>query len=373
MEEYWHCDQFYFVEHSRFQITRDEVKEYIQLPSTLAFENQMLFMAERDWLGYALLSYFQESSIRFYGDCCEFYKTVEEKYQIEGFFEPWMKHIQLDFDQHHAENFAELLSSNQIFELKAVTDSFENAWFAFQFLLRSLDEILDEDQKSTKGYIRTPPCSSKRLIKRSTLVLDYEVTNNFKFLSKNLFDLLSEIQDRKMYFSQRKDRGLFYAIKEISGLAAGVIDAAYKALGNARGHDQVIAIGEIVESLEMLPQTHINEPKPRLSAETKAVINFLREVASDPLEFCFYCLQLSGLQDSIFLTDVYTSEKITLWFPLNLKRLNRTVDLLQNSETYPKQVDRLVNGTLQLNEQLDKLFSYERNYFSEDLFCDAQS
>ncbi|HUR80102.1 MAG TPA: hypothetical protein VM733_05020 [Thermoanaerobaculia bacterium] len=144
LEEYWHCDAFYFVAHPRLAIESDAVKSSLPLPATLAVEHMALWMAENDWLGYLLFAYFQESSIRFLDDAQTFYTDVERHYELETFFESWMAHISIDVRHGHADILGKLLDADASFTAaSAAHASIRNAWMAYRFLLASLDEIMD--------------------------------------------------------------------------------------------------------------------------------------------------------------------------------------------------------------------------------------
>lgn len=74
LEEYSHCDDYFFIEHP--DLNTEDVYRSVQLPSILNFDQQMYRMAEEDWLGHLLVSLFQESSIKFYQECKEFYRQL---------------------------------------------------------------------------------------------------------------------------------------------------------------------------------------------------------------------------------------------------------------------------------------------------------
>ena len=75
-------------------------------------------MAEEDWLGHLLVSLFQESSIKFYQECKEFYRQLEVRYKMENFFLPWIKHMDLDLNLSHAGRLSDVLDSDESCNVK---------------------------------------------------------------------------------------------------------------------------------------------------------------------------------------------------------------------------------------------------------------
>jgi len=156
LEEFSHYDDYYFVRHPNLSLADAEVKAYVHLPSSLAFDQQMLRMADDDWLGHVLVSFFQESTVRFFDDCKTFYALVEQNYDIPGFFAPWKQHIELDLKYGHADNFGTILSSDYEIPKSHLIRSLRNAWFTFEYLIGGLDEVLEQDVWGNTIYLRMP-------------------------------------------------------------------------------------------------------------------------------------------------------------------------------------------------------------------------
>ncbi|MGE0654006.1 MAG: hypothetical protein AB7F88_00070 [Pyrinomonadaceae bacterium] len=367
LEEYWHCDAFYFVEHPTFSLSKDDVKSYLELPSTLAFVNQMLFMAEKDWLGYSLFSYFQESSIRFHKDCFEFYEQVEAQYGIQDYFRPWAEHIRLDFAHQHAESFALLLESDNKLSRDQAISSIRNSWYAFHFLLKSLDEILAEDFTSEK-FFRAPPCRHLRLTNETSCFKTYEKVVCGKLNSRNLLDLIDELDDRLAPIDVLCIGTLWpNSSDEHLCLANILVEASFKALANARTHDEIISLGEMTEIALKFYRSRIQKQEKSSenvgAAETVAFGNFFREVANQPLEFCFFTLVVARIQAMASKTN-----EVGPWFPFSVAELSRTKDLLKGASLDSTIGDHLVNRYIQMIEQLKIWMSVDKTFFEADLF-----
>lgn len=106
LEEFWHCDAFYFVDQPSLALDSERVKAHVPLPASTAFEDIALSAADRDWLGHLLIAYFQESSLIFRSDSEEFYDSAESNNGLRGFIGGWRRHMSLDFEHRHADGLS---------------------------------------------------------------------------------------------------------------------------------------------------------------------------------------------------------------------------------------------------------------------------
>lgn len=111
IEEYAHCEEYFFVRHPSLPLDDATVRRTVHLPASVAFDQQMLRMAEQDWLGHVLAGFFQESTARFYDECRRFYSMVGDSYGLPGFFRNWEAHIEIDLTEGHADDFGRVLDS----------------------------------------------------------------------------------------------------------------------------------------------------------------------------------------------------------------------------------------------------------------------
>ena len=271
LEEYWHCDSFYFVHHPALSISDEDVKHYVPLPASLAFEQYTVQIAESDWLGYLLVSYFQESSIRFYADCQDFYREVEGAYQLPGFFKTWTAHIHLDFAHGHADNFIELLSSSDTISHEHFARSLTTAWFAFSFLYSALDQIETEAAQRSAVILRNP-------IQGWTLD---PATNSLcqvagKLRGTNLLELANNFVSAI---------GLHTLETEpIAFLTNGLVEALFYSMSLSNEHDEIIVLGKLIEAFPSAEKLAI---EPATSVAEMAIASFLRAQAVTPKSLLF--------------------------------------------------------------------------------------
>ena len=263
LEEYWHCDAFYFVRHPDLSISDDDVKSYVPLPASLAFEQYTVAVAETDWLAHLLISYFQESSIRFYDDCQKFYSEVEAAYNLPGFFKNWTAHMRLDFDHGHADNFVELLSSSETVSHELFARSLATAWFAFSFLYSSLNQIEAEAAKGAAVILRKP--IRRGVLDPSTsslcnVVRSVEGTNLLEFA--------------KAFASPG---GMQSVETEHSALLTnGVVEALFFAMSFSAEHDEIIVLGKVIEGFPAREDPAVQDQP---SSAAMAIVSFLRAQA----------------------------------------------------------------------------------------------
>jgi hypothetical protein len=271
LEEFWHCDAFYFVRHAALSISDDDVKNYIPLPASLAFEQYTVAVAETDWLAHLLISYFQESSIRFYDDCQEFYGEVEAAYKLPDFFRPWTAHMRLDFDHGHSDNFVELLSSSETVSHELFARSLATAWFAFSFLCSALDQIETEAAKGTAVTLRRPIRGG--ILDPSTsslchIVGNLEGTNLLELV--NTFALVIGLQSVEP--------------EDAAFLTNGVVQALFYAMSLSTEHDEIIVLGKLIEAF---PSNEDPGVQGGTSVAAMAIVSFLRAQAVSPKSLLF--------------------------------------------------------------------------------------
>jgi len=213
LEEYWHCDAFYFVEQSGISLTPTDVKNYVPLPASTAFEDHALRAAEEDPLGHLLIAYFQESSIIFRQDSERFYDAIEARYGLKGAFKGWRKHMSLDLDHDHSGELAARFDDDHVITLDEARGSLRTVQLAQYFLLKALDQIAEHSEVANAVTLRlpAPPFLCDQPVGRIEL-------------------------DRTL--------ALF--------LIATLRDSAFRALAMARTHDQIIATGRLASELNSI-------------------------------------------------------------------------------------------------------------------------
>ncbi|WP_331319007.1 hypothetical protein [Methylobacterium mesophilicum] len=213
LEEYWHCDAFYFVNQAGARLLASDVKSYVPLPASTAFEDHALRVAEEMPLGHLLIAYFQESSIIFRHDSEHFYDAVEKNYGLPNAFVGWRKHMTLDLDHDHAGELEARFDDERVVLVAEAAAAIRAVQLAHFYLLSALDQIAAHADVDDALAPRLPSTMANRI----------------------------STQDRHGEGSLSCDAGSY--------LVTAMREGAYRALALARTHDQIIATGRLASCL----------------------------------------------------------------------------------------------------------------------------
>lgn len=314
LDEYWHCDAFYSLDTPLLEgIRTEEIKAYVPLPASLAFEEHALQVAETDPIAHLLIAYFQESSIAFDEDSRIFYHAVEKQYGVQGLFNPWKQHIQIDIEQGHANGLAELLESDVRVSGTTLEKSLRQVWIAYYFLRCGLDDILSQDHGNeiTLRMPKQAPCHADNL--HDLLIAHLESMAPKRLLSDS----------------------------ELAQLHHGITNSAFRALSFSRQHDEIIACGRWVQKLSR------TLPDPAAIFEASpwcvAIINHLQEAASKPPTWLLLISLLAERAPGLKLGGEWEA---------GLRRLLSNAGLSPNSATELSQLDELISRCMICNDKI---------------------
>lgn len=292
LDEFWHCDAYYFVKHPSLSLDVRAVKEYVPLSGSLAFELHTLRTAERDHIGHLLIAYFQESSIVFYEDSKAFYRAVDEAYGLPGFFTSWEQHIRIDQEHGHADGLAALFEPGRRVSSRDLHKALRNAWLAYWFLRRSLDDIQGESLPGGAIRLRHPgrggtvDTSAFRDVHSPGVPITGS-GSTLEVLERWATGLREHIGARTVTVTPR----------DITSLLREVLRTAFESLGHAREHDDLMAVGRLAEGLARLTgsagsrETHA---EPFDSPWCVVLAALLAESATNPAAFLAHLWALSA-------------------------------------------------------------------------------
>ena len=243
-DEYWHVNAYYFVRHPGLAICDEDVKRYVPLAGSRAFELHTMQVADRNPLGHLMIAYFQEATAVFLDDCKSFYLEVERAYGLPGFFNDWVAHMHIDIDQGHAGGLAELLDNDRSIAPDEQLAATRCAYLAYRFLLASLDQVLDQARPDNSLDIRAPQ------------------------------DFVARRQPvAAPAYKDHQDR-LFVE------LSSSALQATLSCLGRTVDHDDVMDLGRLCRTLYPMHTDVWLERKASIWSE--ALAHLLQEQAADP-------------------------------------------------------------------------------------------
>jgi hypothetical protein len=342
LDEYWHCDAYYFIDAPHLRVSAEDVKDYVPLPSSLAFEQHTLEVAERDPLGHLLIAWFQESSVTFEDDSNGFYRAVESAYGIPEFFRRWKQHIRIDVEHGHAQGLCELLESDEEVDAATVESALRDAWLAFELLRSSLDEIRSQARVGRDLRLRLP-------IRDGAL----DPTAN-AFLLETPF-LPSEPQrvfgnTEQLYNWYTSTRPLLLGDIETTlevdaiFLLQGVLRSSFRALGFAREHDEIMTCGRLCQLLSLdLQDVPAAAPTSPWSV---ALVDHLLEAATHPVVWATLVDLLLHRVERLGSTRLRGPCGPPPARPSNAERLRRALTLT------PAASDRWLTRLVQMDELL---------------------
>jgi hypothetical protein len=243
-DEYWHVNAYYFVRHPGLELNDEEVRQYVPLSGSRAFELLTLQVADRDPLGHLLIAYFQESTAIFVDDCVAFYRSVEQAYGLRGFFDNWVAHMNLDINEGHAAGLAQLFDSDRIVTPEEQLCAVRSAYMAFRTLQLSLDEVLEQVRPDETLDVRSP----------DAYIANAPVRRVMAF-SANWMDLRADLQ-------------------------GAVLQAALACLGRTLQHEPLMLLGRLCQIL--CPAGPADLSVHATSIWTGAIGNLLLERIADP-------------------------------------------------------------------------------------------
>lgn len=335
IDEYSHCDDYFFVRHERLRLADEDVKRYVHLAPSLAFDQQMLRMAEEDWLGHLLVSLFQESSARFADQTRAFYRQVEARYGLDGLFSPWEKHLELDLRCGHAGRLDELLDSDATYAREEVVRSLRNAWFTFQHLYDSLSAIVRAGDSGEDPALRLP-VREGRLDPKDPFVARAAPGVH------SPVDLPASDGEALCQALVQGGAGEMGAsapplADDVTFLLRDLTSSIFGALSHSREHDEVILFGRLAQSAVSRHEPCLAGEAAPASAAAMAVAGYFREAAVMPAE-------------AAFLLRWALIDRGAGWIPVDDDGLRRLSRFLAQRRVSPETRDHWATRALQLNE-----------------------
>lgn len=134
LEEFDHCERYY--KHT------DGSVDVPAPASSVAFDQQMLRLAEQDWLAHVFVALFQEKTAVFVRNARSLYDRLAERFSLRDVFEPWKEHISFDIAHGHANDFEEVFDNDMQIEREQFLASVENARVTIAYLIGGLEQIV---------------------------------------------------------------------------------------------------------------------------------------------------------------------------------------------------------------------------------------
>lgn len=344
LDEYWHFDAYYSIDAPGFRVRMEDVKAYVPLPSSLAFEQHALQVAEQSPLGHVLIACFQESSIAFEDDSEGFYRAVESAYGMPELCRRWKQHIRIDVDHGHARGLQALLESDEVVDAATVETALRDAWLAFSFLRASLDEIHEQARPSRELRLRLPVRDFVLDPGRTSIVPEGVLPATPPRRA------LADAQGLYHWYASARPRPTADAGPRLEAdavfLLQGVLRSSMRALAFARGHDEIMTCGRLCQ-LVSLDLQDVPEAAPQ-SPWSVALVDHLLEAAPSTVLWATLVDLLLFRVERLGSTRLRGPSDSLPTPPTNAERLRRALPL------QPAAADHWLTQLLQMDELLDR-------------------
>lgn len=307
LEEFSHCESYYFPIETIFPVSSAQAKQLVPLSANIAFDQQMLAIAERDWLAHIFVAVFQELSAGFSEMAESIYSEIEKVYQLGNYFDGWRKHNRLDNKLNHAGHFLSFFEMIEQIPNAQLCQSILCAGDTVSFLIGTLDQILIEDTLGPISPLRNPISLSTTTKSETSLLytLNNELPVHF-WLDVEMTNLVESLATTAVSSLVHN----FDWIKDFENwLSGSIVPSLVRALSFCSEQDEILTLGDILISFQnwklinpelILEHVNIERVPARIALE-----NAMQELASRPRIF----LTMLGILYDIRLA---VSEKCSL-------------------------------------------------------------
>jgi len=283
IEEYSHCEIYYFPEHQIFNLDSEWIRGLVPTPAATAFDKQMAIIAEDDWLAHTIVALFQEYTGAFGENALATYARLEKKFGLGGFFNGWKDHIGYDTDHSHADDLDELFRGEYVVSAQNLTQSLDAAANTISHLVWALDELSNLSKDANIRTFRVGPELMKLGATSSSLLGGIDDISGI-CKSKNLSVLRTRITNEFQKNSLTNDE-LFVLSEALH--PKHLTPLVTRALSHAVRQDEAVGLGDLLQYLIKIqpdcdPQIH-----EKCSKGARVILNYLREQCGSPARIPF--------------------------------------------------------------------------------------
>lgn len=295
VEEYSHCEDYYHPPATLFSPDLGYINGIAPAPCFVAFDQQMLRIAQRDWLAHLFVALFQERTAQFRDGAHRLYSRVEEQLGMPGLFNGWRTHISFDEENSHEGDLDSLFEQDIEVSYAQLQEAFDEASLTIDLLADGLEEVLHlgSDGRNPRASAAHNVLGSHQIegIRCLSGVSEYEIkATNPSDLAIELTELVDSTPSGLNFLSSAA--AFFYHQME-----SCLVALSTECLENCETHDEIIYVGKILETTLRCGLEY--EPEPNAFEKSRRVIrNHLSCKARRPSEFTFVALLLLRLLEA---------------------------------------------------------------------------
>jgi thiaminase len=295
VEEYSHCEDYYLPPAALFPPDLGYIKGIAPAPCFVAFDQQMLRIAKKDWLAHLFVALFQERTAQFREGAHRLYSRIEEQLGMPGLFSGWRTHISFDEENSHEGDLDSLFEQDIEVSYEQLQEAFDEACLTLDLLTDGLEEVLhlgndgrNPRASASNNFLRSHQIEGIRCLSG---ISEYAIkATNPSDLVIELTGLIESTPSGLCFLSAAE--AFFYRQMECFLVALST-----ECLENCVTHDEIIYVGKILETT--LRGGLKYEPAPNaLEKASRVVRNHLSCKARRPSEFTFVNLLLLRLLEA---------------------------------------------------------------------------
>lgn len=292
VEEYSHCEDYYYPPAKLFPREDGYICGISPAACFIAFDQQMLRIAQQDWLAHIFVALFQERTAQFRDGAHRLYLRVEEQLGLPGLFNGWRTHISFDEENSHAGDLEDLFEQDIAVSHEQLQRSFDEAALTIDLLIDGLEEVLrlGGGGKNPRASVSDNVLKAHHLegIRCLSEVPEYTImATNTSELAIELTELIASTSSGFNFLS----RAAAFVSVEIEHC---LVRLSTECLEYCESHDEIISVGGILEAA--LRAGVENKAEVGAFGRSGRVIqNFLSRKAKRPSEFIFVVLLFARL------------------------------------------------------------------------------
>lgn len=287
IEEYSHCEDYYYPPTSLFPPNLGYLGGIAPAPCFIAFDQQMLRIAQQDWLAHIFVALFQERTAQFRDGAHRLYSRIEKQLCMPDLFNGWRTHISFDEDNSHEGDLDDLFDQDILVSYNQLQHSFDEASLAIDLLIDGLEVVLHlgDNKKNPRAEVSNNIVLAHHLEGIRCL----SEINKYTIKAINPCDLVVELI--KLVASTPNGVNFLSnaSVFVSSQIEHSLIRLSAKCLELCDTQDEIISLGNILEA-GLKAGLVIEVEATSLEKARRVVWNFLSRKVGKPSNFVFTIL-----------------------------------------------------------------------------------
>lgn len=295
VEEYSHCEDYYLPPAALFSVDLAYMKGIAPAPCFIAFDQQMLRIAQEDWLAHLFVALFQERTAQFKDGAHRLYSRVEKQLGMPGMLDGWRTHISFDEENSHEGDLDNLFEQEIEVSYERLQDAFDEASLTVDLLIDGLDTVLHLGDSGTNPRV----CVESSILKLPHIqgISCLSGVTEYAMKARNPHGMVIELAG----LIERTSHGLKFLSESVAFFLHQVeycfVALLTQCLENCEAHDEVIRIGNTLETALQCGLQYMPAPNA-LQKANRVIWNHLSYKVKRPSRFALALLLILRLLEA---------------------------------------------------------------------------